>query len=379
MCTVPVTRKSSASSRGSASRLPRRSAAANGACDGDTCACSTSLPWRRTVSSTAGGHHHGGSHVGRRQAGDSTRTIERHRLDRARARKSNSSGLKAGAGRSPRPSTTSRVPTRRAGGGPSMTSAARPAADCQRLPSRTACTTTTLSLDGPRAPACPTAAAGGGRSRGDSSTVHSIATGCGDSVRLQARSATGKRSCCAVDQAAPAAMTAVQSQPAAAPRPRVSRQPAMAAPAPHHQMRADFEPNGSGTSRPTAQPAPRQTAITTSGRQGSGSLRQALRMLHHTSRAATLPRRHPSRTPCQMFSTMTASPGATLDADGRRARQVNNERGGTEGQKNSRLLRNLREFATTPGAVVHMLRMWTTVKTPQTRATSLQVRQPPAK
>jgi hypothetical protein len=309
MCTVPVTRKSSASSRGRASRLPRRSAAANGAYDGDTCACSTSLPRRRNVSSTAGGHHHGGSQVGRRQAGDSTRTIERHRLARARARKSNSPGLNAGAGRSPRPSTMSRVPTRRAGGGPSMTRAARPAAGCQRLPSRTACTAITLSLDGPRAPACPTSAAGGGSSRGDSSTVHSIATGWGESVRLQARSAAVNRSCCAADQAAPAATTAVQSQPTAA-RPRVSRQPATAAPAPHHQMRAAPEPSGSGTSRPTAQPAPRQTAITTSGRQGSGSLRQARRMLHTTLQAATPPRRHPSRTPCHMFSTMTASPGA---------------------------------------------------------------------
>ena len=309
MWIVPVTRKSSASSRGSASRLPKRSAAANGARDGDRCACSTSLPRRRTVSSSAGGHHHGGSHVGRRQAGDSTRTIERHRRARARARKSNSPGLKAGAGRSPRPSTTSRVPTRRAGGGPSMTRAARPAAGCQRLPSRTACTATTLSLDGPRAPAWPPAATGGGSSRGDSSTVHLIATGCGETVRLQATSAAGKRSCWAVDQAAPAATTAVQSQFAAA-RPRVSRQLAMAAPAPDHQTAAAQVPSGNGTSRPIAQPAPRQTAVTMSGRQGSGSLRQARRMrpttLRARSRAAATTRHHTPRITCHTFSTMTA-------------------------------------------------------------------------
>lgn len=317
MCTVPVTRKSSASSRGRASRLPSRRAAANGARAGERWACSTSLPRRRTLSNTVGGHHHGGSQVGRRQAEDSTRTIDRHRLARARARKSNSPGLKAGAGRSPRPSTTSRVPTRRLGGGPSITRAAWPSAGCQCLPSRTAAMATTLSLDGPRAPAWPMVAAGSGRSRGDSSTVHWIATGCGASVRLQARSSLGNRSYCAVAQAAPAATTAAQSQPAEAARPCLSHQPATPATAPHHQARAVQRPSGSGISRPTTQPAARQTAITTSGRQGSGSWRRQ--------------RAHISR---HMVSIMTASPGATRDADGRHARQVNNERGGHEGQKN---------------------------------------------
>jgi len=34
-----------------------------------------------------------------------------------------------------------------------------------------------------------------------------------------------------------------------------------------------------------------------------------------------------------MVSIMNAGPNATRNADGRRARQVNNERGGHEGQK----------------------------------------------
>ena len=335
MWTVPVTRKSSASSRGNDSRLPSRSAAASGAREGDRCACRASAPRRRMPSTKAGGHHHGGSHVTRTHAGAPTRTIDRHRFVRARKRKSNSPGFSAEAGRKPRPSTVSRAPTRRAGGGPSTTTAARPDAGSHRPPFRTACTATTHSLDGPRATAWAAMPAGGGRGRGDSSTVQRIATGCGSSARLQARSSARKRSCCAAAHAPPAHATAAQSHATLLPaRGHDTPQPTSAPAAAPHQATAPPRPNA-GASRAAAQPPARQMATTTNGRQGSGSLRQARRSRH----AAALHNAATRDAACgqmpQSRPRISSMPSSPCSHDGTRTRQVLSERGGHEGQKNA--------------------------------------------
>ena len=168
---MPVTRNSRDSSLGSDSRLPKSSAAANGARSGDTCFRSTAMPLVRTRSMIAVSDSSGAGDRISTHSMPGDRTIDKHRNDLARSRKSNSPGFNAGEGRRPRPKTLTRLPAVSDGGGPSRMTAARPEAPRHRLPSRTACTATMHSLDGPKAMPRKKSVEGGVSTRGDSTTV----------------------------------------------------------------------------------------------------------------------------------------------------------------------------------------------------------------
>jgi len=198
MWIVPVTRNSSDSSRGSDSRLPSSKAAASGARSGERLRRNTSTPPSRRRSIQTSGDHAEGRDSTRTHVAAWALTTERHRSDLARSRKSNSSGFSGDGGRRPRPSTRTRQPAVISGGSPSMMSDARPEAGCHAAPRRMARTATTHSLDGRCIAACTAAVRSGSMTeadslRGDSSTIPSIATGCGDDDRLHARSSHGNR------------------------------------------------------------------------------------------------------------------------------------------------------------------------------------------
>ncbi len=240
---------------------------------------------------------------------DEARTIERQRRDRARRRKSNSPGLPAARGRSPRPSTRIRSPTRRVGGSPSTITEASPDAARHRLPMRTRSILTTHSLAGPIAARRAGSSSAAGSRRNDSSTTPVTAMGAGVPVSRQARSSSRKRSNVTADQAAAAQMMARPRAPAARrgfPAERAAPQPMSEPKAPHHHA-SPPPANASGTHRPTTHPAARHAAATTRGRLGNGSRRRraSSRPLVRRQSSLTVParpsiassaRRHPAAT-----------------------------------------------------------------------------------
>ena len=320
---MPVARKSSASSRGSDSRLPSRSAAANGARAGEMCVSRTATPRSRSSSTNRATWSQPDARITRTQRADATRTIERQRCARARIRKSNSPGFSAAAGRRPRPSTRIRSPTRTRGGSPSTITAARPETVRHRLPARNESTRTTHSLEGPIAAARRGSPVGTGSRRKDSSTVPMTATGAGESARYQPRSSRRKRSNCASDQAAPQQQIAPASGQAAARGPRhlaSHSQIPRAATAAIHQAPARLDPSTGSTRRPTTQPAARHAAATTTGRGGSGSVRRAAHS-QATRISGPAASRRPARPP---HSTATAeqSPRTSTAAESRHGKPI---------------------------------------------------------
>ena len=107
--------------------------------------------------------------------------------------------------------------------------------------------------------------------RGDSSTIPSTATGCGDNVRLQARSSQENRLDRIADQPPAPPPTATRSATADNEyRPKRAN----AAHATNATAAADHQMTGErSTTAGSAQPAATAEATTTSGRSGSGSRR----------------------------------------------------------------------------------------------------------
>ena len=176
----------------------------------------------------------------------------------------------------PRPNTRTRHPAVRSGGSPSTINAARPLAGRHAAPRRAASTASTHSLDGRWTAACAAplrsgSMTGADRRRGDSSTIPSTATGCGDDVRLQARSSKENRFDRIADQPAAPPTTATKSMTAAHPyRPR----PTDTAHATNATAAADHQTTGErSTTAGRPQPVATATATATSGRSGSGSFR----------------------------------------------------------------------------------------------------------
>lgn len=225
---------------------------------------------------------------------DDTRTIERQRFARARARKSNSPGLRAAEGRSPRPRIRTRSPTPSGGGRPSTITVARPDAGCHRLPTRCASTLTTHSLDGPMAAArrgSPTA----GSSRNACSILPRMAIGAGLSPSCHASSSRRKRSYLASAQAAPhAAIATAIAAMAARGRPHHVATPHAAsdATAAVHHATARLVSGQGSTRRAKPHPAARQAAATTAGRAGSGSSRRWRSSQRSTARGPEKRRPH---------------------------------------------------------------------------------------